>query len=535
MSVITLSIVALVSKDAGGSTVTHYFSDRDYVGPLALPDAGGFMDGRLEGSGVMRHDMYGPGRTMGEFPISSGAIVLGNADGQLDYLKDYAFDGQRFSVYQTTATMGGVSRSGYIEQPTFEEETVTFQVRDVQHALDVTMLTTKYAGTNSLPAGVEGTAADIKGQPKPLLIGTCRNVAPVCVNTSKQIYQFDGRRGFVTGYTISLYDKRSVLTAGSVYTSQSDIENNAPTAGQYRVYPAGGMVRTNASHSLLTGDVFNPHTTNGSDDIDDVLFSLFSLSPGGISVFGPYLAANPGCGIYVQDDRTALSVVREVAQSCQVFFTAGRTPVTGAGTNAADVWGSQLCDPASMPYTPELPIVDLSYKGPDFDGLDNIKDLKSIAPSEGTRGLPVWRVNLKFAKNYRVMSATDLAGVALSELATWSQEYLTVVAEDASVKTQWPNAPELTVVTLLTDATEAAAEATRLLNLFKVQRQMFTLTVPGTEAPSLSSGGPREYWQIGARVRITYPRYGLDNGKLFLIVGIQENTEDDTYDLTVWG
>lgn len=529
MRPIVLTIVLLTSKDASGTTVTHYFADRDYDGPLSLPASGDPMDGRIENSGVMRRDMYGPGRTMGEFQISSGAIVLSNGDGELDYLREYAFDGLQFFVYQATGVSLGLSRAGYIEQPTFDESSVTFQVRDVQHALDVTMLTTKYAGTNSLPAGVEGTASDIKGQPKPLLIGTCRNVPPVCVNTSRQIYQLDGRRGFVTGYTITLYDKRSALTKGSDYTSQSDMESNAPTAGQYRVWPAGGMFRTNASHSLLTADVFNPHQAGGTDDIDDVLSAMFSLSPGGLTVYGPFLDATPGCGIYVQDERTALAAIREVAASCQVFFTTGRTPADGFGVNASDVWGSQLTDPASLAYTALLPIVDLS------DELDNISSLRSIVPNEGTRGLPVWRVNLRYAKNYRVMSATDLAGVALSELAVWSQEYLTVTASDSAVKTQWPNAPELNVTTLLTDATEAQAEADRLLALFKVQRQMFTLTIPGAEAPTLTTSAPRELWQIGARVRITYPRYGLNSGKLFMVVGLQENSDDDTYDVTVWG
>lgn len=525
--------VRLVSLDDAGAQVIHDFGTHPFqttvFGTVPVKN----VLGRLDQPGLLRRDMYGPGRTMGDSEISAGVISLSNSDTKLDYLKNYSFDGQSFQLLEYQLGWGGewaLIRAGYIEQPSFDDQQVVFQVRDVQHAFDVPLLANaKYAGTNVLPAGVEGTASDIKGQPKPAVYGTVFNVPPVCVNTSKQIWQVDGRRGLHTGFTLAVYDKRSALTRGADYTSQADVEGNAPTAGQYRVWPVGGMFRTNAAHTLLTYDCFNPPSPGTTDAIDDVLNGIIDTAPGVPGFhFGPFLAATPAAGIYVQDERTKLAVLNEVGRSVGAFFTTGRTPAVSVGVLATDVWGSHLTDPAALPYTAVLDPIELT--------VSSSWDLKRVPPNEPTRGLPVWRVNLKYGKNYRVMNETDLAGVALSELAIWSQEYRTVTVEDASVKTKWPNAPELNLVTLLVDATEATAEANRVLSLFSAERDMYTLKMPGDKVPRInSSGASREYFQIGTRVLLYADRYDLAGGKLFLIIGMEEDPKADTYALTLWG
>ena len=49
---------------------------------------------------------------------------------------------------------------------------------------------TLYAGSNALPSGAEGTADDIKGQPKPDLWGRCYQVPLVPVNTAKEFVEY---------------------------------------------------------------------------------------------------------------------------------------------------------------------------------------------------------------------------------------------------------------------------------------------------------------------------------------------------------
>jgi hypothetical protein len=525
--------VDLLSLDGSGTTVTHRFADTAYVSLPALSPSGvparTFIDGNLVQPGLIRRDLYGQGRTRGGIVIGSGTVELSNPDGDFDYLLPYAFDGQLFYIYEinrATLAEGALQQFfGVSEQPLMDLKTITFAVRDANHALDVNLLTTRYAGTNALPAGVEGTASDLKGRVKPSAIGKLRNITPFCVNTSRQIYQLDGVRGFVTGYTIATYDKRSALTKGADYTSQADMEANAPTAGQYRVWPAGGMYRTNAAHSLLTNDLTNATAfgTTGCE-VSSVLRYI-----SGASSFEARLENDPDCGIYLADETTRLNALNLVAPSVNAFLAYMNEFPTGSG--GGGYFSSQLCDPLNLPYTSLLPAIAIGESEIEKDSLQR------VIPSEPERGLPIWRVNVRYGKNYRLMSETDLAGVALSELAIWSQEYRTATASDASVLTQWPEAPELNVDSLLYDEADAQDEADRLLALHSVRRDMFKLSIPIDiirRIPLVGGATPAKFGPH-SRIHLTYPRFGLDSGKTFLVTGISQNTEKDTYELLIWG
>jgi len=539
MSAQRLIRVDLYSKNAAGTDVIHRYATYDYVTASAATPSKTHIEGRLQQPGLMTRSMYGGTRTMGDIPMGDGAIILANPDGALDGLIDYAFDGQEFRLIEidpatgNTSTYGSNFRVGFIEQATFSEDQVVFAVRDGAHALDAALLTSKYAGTNALPAGVEGTPDDIKGQPKPICIGTVYNISPVCVNTSKLIYQVDAYRGFTSGYTMTVYDKRAALTEDGAgdYASQAAMEATAPAAGQYRIWPAGGMIRLGSTPEILTIDMENPADVSGLGDseINYVTQEITTLS-GGISSWQALYDADAKVGIYAKDETTIYKAINELAASIGAFVTYGYSP-NGATGNT--LWSSQLAEASAIPYTPTLTAIALNES--------NILEgsLRRVVPQESTRGLPVWRVNLNYKKNYTVMSRADLAGVALADVEFATREYRTVTVSDAAVKTQWPYAPELNVTTLLVDETEATAEANRLLDLFGVQRSMFELTIPASvirDDPSMGTGGRIPYlFQIGAIVTITYPRFDLDAGPTFMVVATEEDIGADTIKLTVWG
>lgn len=173
MSAQRLIRVDLYSKNAAGTDVIHRYATYDYVTASAATPSKTHIEGRLQQPGLMTRSMYGGTRTMGDIPMGEGAIILANPDGALDSLIDFAFDGQQFRLIEidpatgNTSTYGDNFRAGFIEQATFSEDQVVFAVRDGAHALDVALLTKKYAGTNALPAGVEGTPDDIKASPSP--------------------------------------------------------------------------------------------------------------------------------------------------------------------------------------------------------------------------------------------------------------------------------------------------------------------------------------------------------------------------------
>ena len=40
---------------------------------------------------------------------------------------------------------------------------------------------------------------------------------------------------------------------------------------------------------------------------------------------------------------------------------------------------------------------------------------------------------------------------------------------------------------------------------------------------------------VGKVIKVTYPRFGLDLGKSFVITGFDEDSKDDSGSLTLWG
>lgn len=530
--------IILVLLYYGDSSVPLCYSTVGYIAAESALAYGGALHNkhvpaRVQQPGLIERTAYGPGKLRGAAPVAAGAIVLNNADGGLDDILDYAFDGREFYIYEVDRADWQVLyllRRGFIEQPTFNGETITFQVRDALHSLDVNLLTTKYAGTNALPNGIEGTPDDIGGTEKPAVYGTCENIPLVQVNTSKKIYQIDGVRGLKSGYSLALYDKRAVVTQDGAgdYADQTAMEATAPAAGQYRVCPSLGCIRINFTPAgTLTADVTNPADAGGGvSELDEVIYTMFDLP-----TVGQLYDNVPDVGIYVRDGRTKLTALNELLASAGGFIVNG-DPLDGAYSYGYST--AQLYEPSSPFFTPKLTPILITEK-------QIVKGTypELLPPSEPERGLPVWRVNVRYARNWTVMTETDLAGIAAAEVAKWTQEYRTVTAEDSGVLTDWPAALELTVTTLIAGEADAQAEADRLLALFSVPRQRFSVRVPGAvirdDAQMGTSGRVPGDFKPGARVTLQIPRFGLDAGKTFIVLEMREDFQNDTVTLIIWG
>lgn len=164
---------------------------------------------------ISRH-MFSPGTTSGRSKVALGDVVLLNEDGALDAWRSYAFDGRPITIEDGTvaggfttslvATMDGV--------PEFGARTVTIRLRDRQAELDTPLQTNRYAGNNALPAGLEGVATDLKGKPKPFLLGVGTNIPAPSVNSAKLVHQIhDGALASVEG----VYDRGIALVPGRTW------------------------------------------------------------------------------------------------------------------------------------------------------------------------------------------------------------------------------------------------------------------------------------------------------------------------------
>lgn len=542
--------------------VTFYFEMLDAAGAVIdynqyafYPYYGSgnrFIDGRLRSAGSYSKTIFSENALRGVMQIGALAVTLDNTDGGLDSLADYSFDGQFAELFDNTAsTYDWNVTDCVLEQVLFSEKDVTFAIRDSRHKFDKPLMTKKYAGTNtgSPLAGIEGTAEDIKGQPKPLCIGRCFNVTPVLVNTSKLIYQVDAYDGLIGPWSLTVYDKRAALTQGADYADQAAMEATAPAAGQFRVWPAGGCFRIASTPTgMITCDVIappqDPENTAGGyappataaaacaiPQLVKRLVWYADADADGVQAAQSYTTNYGGntIGLFLKAETSILTALEEVLSAANGYLAKGY----GIGGAFEGYYYCQLYDPDAPPFTPSIDPIEL--------GTDSIipNTLQQVPPAGAERGLPVWRINFNYKRNYTVMGDSDLAGVAALDQEFCKREYRTLTKEDAAIKTKWPNSVEMNVFSNWANSTVAQTEVDRLFTLYSVERRMYRVAVKGAairEQAQFTSGAAEPRWfQPGFIVNVTYPRYDLTAGKKFVATGISYDIDTDVYNMTIWG
>jgi hypothetical protein len=515
-----MALLQIIAKtNAAGASTTYSF---------------GLGYGRLLDHGLPPQTMWGPDKTRGDRETQIATARVYNGDGENDAAVNYAFDGQLAQI-SSAMQFGGTA-----DQPDFEDDAILFYIKDRWHNFRRPMLTTLYAGTNVGATGLEGTANDIKGQVKPCVLGISRNVTPKFVNTSLLAFQFDGLRGLVTGGTITVYDKGVALVQGADYANQADLEATAPAAGQFRVWKAGGCFRLGSTPTgAVTCDVTNPATTNGTSNtwsttsanaqnciMAEVLYYAYlgtifagcDIEADFIDTPAPGTTFLPDVGLYVDTDESYLSVLNRLKGALSMRFS------TVSGLDG-DVYLARQCNPSSY-------VAAAGYTFTEHQMLaegGNKTTLRRVRNQDDDRGVPAWRVNVYYQKNYTVQGQTDLAGSASqAQIAFASQEWRLAFDSDATIKTQWANAVEINVYTHFDTEAAALAEAQRLLAIYKVRRDMFE-----------ADGDPIEtsLIRLNKIVELTHGRWALSAGKNFQVIAAKETMVNGypkmTY--TFWG
>lgn len=196
MAAVFLAVISAYDVEVGAAA-TLYYSNRGFVSSPSDTPADTYFEPRLVQPLGISRALFTGGSTLGQVTVGKGSLILSNADGGLDALGRYSFDGRAVTVYRgddSAAFPSGftVLWSGTMLNAELSRKRLTIQLRDNQLDLDRPVQTTKYAGDNALPLGLEGVE-DVEGKPKPLAFGRVRNVPAVMVNSSKLIYQVSSR------------------------------------------------------------------------------------------------------------------------------------------------------------------------------------------------------------------------------------------------------------------------------------------------------------------------------------------------------
>lgn len=498
--------------NALGTLSTFYISESSFVtSPTDTPANTAFTPALLEPGSLGLH-VFSDGRTGGSTKLEVGEMVLANLDGQFDDWVDYSFDGRAIVIRSgevgaeypdgfTTifsGTMDGVEASW---------DKIVIRMRDKQYIFSTPFLTTKYAGTNVLPNGLEGTSNDIKDKVKPRVYGKVFNVTPAFINTSKLTFQVSD---IPVSAISAVYDKGLALTPGADFATSTLLQAASPSAGTFITCLAEGMFRLGSSPAgIITADV-----TQGAAVSDRTVAQIVKLIAIGAGLSSSEINAaditamdvanSSVVGIYISDESSSQDLIDQLLNSVGGYCGFDSTGFLRVGV---------LTTPSGTP------VVSL-YEYDIHEGIERRQ------PKDN--GIPIYRVSLNHTKIYTVQP-NDIAGAVTTPTRAYlAKEYRTAKSEDLTIKLQWLLSTDYSQDTLLTVESDAVAEAARQLALYKVRRDIF-------EVPVQSEIFTENNLKFMDVINLEIPRFGMDNGKLFMLVGYRYELASNKVYLQLWG
>jgi len=467
-----------------------------------------YYEPRIEQPALMNRQIFSDGAIGGAAQASYGELTLINNDGELDYLIDYAFNGRALSIYYIDAVGTVTVLKAVMDQAAFEQNVISIRLKDRMADLDQPIQKNTYGGTNALPLGVDGVS-DLKGAQKPKLFGRCNNISPISVNTSKLIYQVND--GAITD-VVNVFDKGNYLGRGADYASLTEMYNTAPAAGEFRVLKSAGLIRLGASPAgQVTATIWQSNSATQCTAAQ-VIYQL--VIGAGIAVadtvsadFATLDSQNAGgVGLFVNDAQSVTDAINKVA------------------TSAGAYWGFDNLNRfrvARLDLPSGVPVASIAQV--------EILEIQRQNLRINSNAAPIYKVTLTHDVNWTPQQDSSLAGIVPTERRTWLAEATRqVIAQDSAVKTAHPSAQEITYDTLLAGAQYAQPEANRRLALLKNQTAVLTLTIK-VDSSSIA------LYDLGVVVSVQHKRFGLSAGKLFRVIGLQTDYQQNQLQLTLWG
>lgn len=458
--------------------------------------------------GLGKFEAFTKGATGGVSTISRAKIELANPDGSLDYLVDYAFDG-RSCIVRLGQGPGAypadfpIIETFTMDQPVFDQGKISLSPRDRQADLDISLQSTLYAGSNVLPSGLEGTAADLKDKPKPVAFGAPRTVTPLCVNTSKLIYQAGDGNADVS----NVYDRAVAQLRGEDYASQADMESNEPAPGCYRVWPDGCYFRLGSTPAgQITCDVLQGSSAGDRTAAQQILQIV--TRPGGIQaadictadITALDAANSAACSLWIPADRNRRECLDELCRTVGAWWGFDRT-------------GQFRVQRLELPSGE--PLAELTT-GVELDGAIGRDSETQVA----------WRVIVRYGRNWSPQTTDIDTNVPADRKAWLQQEWRQVSESDETILVPHPKAITMTIDSCFDDEESARLEAVRLLEIYGTPRVRYAVRLlDATKFGLMVRGGV---------VRLFSRRYQLAGGKLCRIIGLQPDYGLGRVDLTLW-
>lgn len=459
-------VLVEVGVRSSGTEVTRYLSSRDYVTGAADTPANTAYLPVLSGAVTITERLG----LSGSASMSFGDVEIINT-GDLDGWLSDVWAGRSIKVYVGDVTWPRANFrqvwDGTVDDlGSRDRNTLNLKLRDKLQRLNSPVSDVKLGGST-----------DNKDRLKPICLGECHNVEPLLINPGTLTYQLHNGaiervievrdNGVPVAPTATLTTGTFTLSSQPFGVVTASVQGLKP-AGTYR-NTIGALVQHVVTNYGRAADRF----TTG--DIDSANFTAFET-------------ANPQpVGAYLADKTNVLQVCSDLAASVGAQLVMSRT-------------GQLRLLRVELP-APGTP----TAIGPDDMELRSLR-IVSRPPVQAA-------VKLGYARNWTVQTGLQ-TGIPEAHKSLYAQEWLTVTATDSTVAGIYKLDVEVDQQdTALLVESDASAEATRRLNLWKVPRTVFGFR-----------GLPQLMLQtLGSAVTLQHSRFGLASGVSGQVVGITQD------------
>lgn len=432
-----------------------------------------------------------------------GDIELGNADGGLDALVDYALDGRAATQQSWDGETLRTEVTGTVSRVEIERRIVRLILRDEAEFLAEDHPQDSYLGDGS---PLEGDG-DIAGNPKPQVLGSVVNATPVQTSYGLQIYQVSSLADCIVP---AARDRAVPLTHAGEYASEAELIDEAltPAPGTFRSWR--GFVRLGDTAQALTVDAHQSLTT--AQAIAEHLVTAAGGTFEAVALSAAYELAD-GSQYELADGSVYHITINPMSPECGIYLDAPRSTASMLDELAASIGGYWLMRDhvRFRPLRIGTPVATIPAH--------RVLDIRRQRGGAGENGLPVHRIVVGYDRV--ATTQTDVAAAATSK-ARWASEYRRDRAEDTAVKQRHPLSTSLRIDT----ARRSPGLASTLLALLGQRRDTSTVT---TRLDLYSE------IEIGDTITVQHPRFGYEAGRDMLVIGRTPDVADNSVALEVWG
>lgn len=402
----------------------------------------------------------------GTSSMDFGDIELINENGSIDHWLDDVWSNRSIIVRLGDVTWDKndfiVIFNGVVEDISSRGlNIITLKMRDKLQRLN-----------NAISETILGGTTLNSGELIPLTFGEVFNISPLLSDPATLEYQVHigpiesiievRDNGVPVAFTPHLATGKFNLSANPFGKITCSVQGDKPTPWNTTI--------SNIVQRIVTG--FGGSERFLSSDLDVVNLSNFNT-------------ANPQpIGVYVESRDNVISICEQISQSI----------------------GSQL----SISRTGELQLVQIALPPSGVPIQIGVEDIVQNSLVVVDKLEIKSSSKLGYCKNWTPQPNLQ-TGIPAEHKALYEQEWITTLSEDLVVKAAYKltGEPEMKETYLL-KSLDASNESQRLLDLFKVPRYMIEFTgLP--HLIRLEKGNP---------VNITYPRFGLDSGKIGMVMGL---------------